>query len=555
MNELHTLLARSGRRPWRLTLALVALALGCLTVVVAASAAGSPPVNTAPPTLSGTPQQGHVMTVQSGSWSGDTPIVFSYQWKRCDSGGCTDIGGAASQTYTVAAADVGKTLRVLVTASNDGGSGTGTALSAASATISAENAPVNTSAPSISGSAVQGATLTASNGGWSGTSITFTYQWFRCDSHGDGCAAIGGANAQSYVSSSADVGHTVKVEVTATNSSGSGTATSGSSSMIVTSGGLPANTQVPTLSGATNEGATLTLSQGTWQGTGLAFGFGWQRCDANGDSCSTIAGATGTKYTLARADVGNRIRGAVIASNESGSTTAYTPLSAIVGSLLEPVNTSLPTITGAAAVGHVLSAGTGAWSGSTPFQFYYQWARSNSKGGFDPIAQATSTTYKLTSADLGHQLFVQIKAQNKYGPAWADSKPTSTVTATAAAPGVVSVASVALPDRLVISGVSFNPQVLRTRNAFQLRVVVKDSAGHPVQGALVYEIALPYGIVHKVPEQQTGADGSATLTITPTAKLPVGHRGSVVLFLRARKPGGSVLAGVSTRRLVQVLVR
>ena len=219
------------------------------------------------------------------------------------------------------------------------------------------------------------------------------------------------------------------------------------------------------------------------------------------------------------------------------------------------MNTALPVISGTTALGQTLSTSVGSWSGATPFQYSYQWARSNSKGGYDPIPQATQQTYKLTADDVGHQLYMQVKAQNSYGPAWATSKPTATVTSTAAAPGVVSVSTIALPNRLVISKVSFTPLIVRSRAAFQARFIVTDSQGHPVQGALVYAIGLPYGWVHNTPEQATGADGSTTLTIVPTANLPVGSKHALVMFVRARKPGDSLLAGVSTRRLVQVLLR
>ena len=76
--------------------------------------------------------------------------------------------------------------------------------------------------------------------------------------------------------------------------------------------------------------------------------------------------------------------------------------------------------------------------------------------------------------------------------------------------------------------------------------MVTDSQGHPVQGALVYQVGLPYGWVKGSQEEATGADGSVTLTVAPTARLPVGGKNALVMFVRARKPGGSLLAGVST---------
>ena len=76
---------------------------------------------------------------------------------------------------------------------------------------------------------------------------------------------------------------------------------------------------------------------------------------------------------------------------------------------------------------------------------------------------------------------------------------------------------------------------------------------YDVSGALVYVLGLPYSWAKASPEAATAADGTVTLTITPTAKAP--KRGSLVLFVRARTPSGNLLAGSSTRRLVQVLMR
>ena len=82
------------------------------------------PQSTAPPTVSGTTVTGQTLTATTGTWSGSAPINFSYQWQRCDASGlnCANIAGATGQMYTLTAADVGRTIRVLVTAQNANGS-------------------------------------------------------------------------------------------------------------------------------------------------------------------------------------------------------------------------------------------------------------------------------------------------------------------------------------------------------------------------------------------------------------------------------------------------
>jgi hypothetical protein len=73
-------------------------------------------------------------------------------------------------------------------------------------------------------------------------------------------------------------------------------------------------------------------------------------------------------------------------------------------------------------------------------------------------------------------------------------------------------------------------------------------------GALVYILGLPYGWTRNVPERPTGTDGWVTLLIQPQARMPL-RRGALVVFVRARKPGYNLIAGVSTRRLVQEPIR
>lgn len=87
-------------------------------------APGTRPSSTSPPTISGTPREGSTLTANPGSWSGTSPITFAYQWRRCDSNGasCSNIVGATNRTYTLTNADVGRTMRVVVTARNSAGS-------------------------------------------------------------------------------------------------------------------------------------------------------------------------------------------------------------------------------------------------------------------------------------------------------------------------------------------------------------------------------------------------------------------------------------------------
>jgi 6-phosphogluconolactonase (cycloisomerase 2 family) len=81
-----------------------------------------PPTDASSPTISGTDQRGQTLTASPGSWSG-SPTSFAYAWQRCDAAGanCAAIAAATAVTYTLTEADVGATLRVAVTASNEVG--------------------------------------------------------------------------------------------------------------------------------------------------------------------------------------------------------------------------------------------------------------------------------------------------------------------------------------------------------------------------------------------------------------------------------------------------
>jgi hypothetical protein len=87
-----------------------------------------------------------------------------------------------------------------------------------------------------------------------------------------------------------------------------------------------------------------------------------------------------------------------------------------------------------------------------------------------------------------------------------------------------------------------------------LSVRVSDTRGRLVSGALVLASGIPFGRVTSMPEAATDSNGVATFRFRATSRLPIARNTAVQFFLRARKPGENPLAGVSTRRLVQVRI-
>jgi Ig domain of plant-specific actin-binding protein len=190
---------------------------------------GLVPVNTLPPTISGTPQVGQSLTASPGTWS-NKPTSFAYVWQRCDQAGanCVDIAGATGQGFTPTPAEAGSTLRVVVTATNPLGSKR--AVSAATPVVA--GVPANTQLPGISGTAAAGQTLTATPGIWTGDPTSFAYQWQRCDQAGANCADIAGATTQTYAVDPADVSSTIRVGVTAANAAGATVAFSAPTAIV-----------------------------------------------------------------------------------------------------------------------------------------------------------------------------------------------------------------------------------------------------------------------------------------------------------------------------------
>lgn len=205
--------------------------------------------------------------------------------------------------------------------------------------VASAAAPANTAKPSISGTDKSGSTLTASNGTWSNSPTSYTYQWRRCATDGTACGDISGATSKTYTLTTADVHHAIRVVVTAKNADGSASATSDPTDVIGSANG-PSNTVKPSVSGSTLPGAELTVSNGSWSPAATSFNYQWQRCDSTGADCLNVAGATGRTYGVRTTDTGHRMRALVTAHNSGGQTTVQSSASDLVGS-----NTTTTTVT------------------------------------------------------------------------------------------------------------------------------------------------------------------------------------------------------------------
>ncbi|HKI91674.1 MAG TPA: hypothetical protein VJ986_05195 [Gaiellaceae bacterium] len=540
-----------------------AQATSAATQAVVATAA-SAPFSTSPPSVSGTAQQGATLQTTSGSWNGAAPIAFAYRWQRCDPTGaaCTPISGATDPTYPPATTDVGATLRVVVTASNSAGATM--AVSVQTAAIAAASGPVNTALPAISGSPMVGQKLTADSGAWSGDSpITFSYRWLRCNSGGSSCSTISRATGKTYTLRSRDAGHTLRFRVKATNSAGAATVRSAATG-VVASLTRPVSVSPPSISGTARQGDLLTVSRGTWSGSSpIAVAYRWRRCDTAGKHCSTIRNARNSTYRLTLSDVNHRLRVTATASNSRGRTSVTTRPTATIAPGV-PQNTAKPTISGTARQGDTLTAATGHWNSSTPVTYLFQWTRCDAGGGScAPISGHIGVglnRYTLAAGDVGHRIFVQVKATNSVGSSWVNSALTAVVAAgtppARTVGAAVPVGSVSLPARLLIDKQKFVPKRISSRSAPLVARfhVIETSGGRPVSGALVYAVGVPFGWLTRAGEVATDGNGWATLTFRPRAALPHKRGTFVVVFVRARKPGENVLGGVSNRKLVSVRI-
>jgi hypothetical protein len=303
-------------------------------------------------------------------------------------------------------------------------------------------APVNTSYPTInlpSGatSPVVGQSLTAGIGSWTGEAfISYTYQWKRCaggDPVNGACFDIVGATSSFYTPVSADFDQRLRVMVTAKNSKGSASQNSEVSARVTAI--APVVRSTPQILGTNVVDQTLSLTNGTWDGSPApTFTYSWRRCDPPGNpsSCVEIPGATTATYTQTVADIGSTIRVWITGTNQAGSALAVTnhTYPTIDKPHFGPSASTEPAIVGAVGVGRQLTAGSGVFQGDAPLTTVLVWQRCDATGGAcKDIAGATKLTYFPTFSDLGFTLRLSVTTTNAYGKLLSTSAPTEPVPA------------------------------------------------------------------------------------------------------------------------------
>jgi hypothetical protein len=180
----------------------------------------------------------------------------------------------------------------------------------------------------------------------------------------------------------------------------------------------PLDVDLPMISGVFALGSTMSVSTGTWKGTGpIQYAYQWLRCGSTG-ACQGINGATKSTYVVQQADIGQKLRARVTAQATMGSASAASRTVPASSTPSPPLNTALGGVSGTAAVGQTLRAGPGTWTGTATIIFTYQWRRCTnaSASSCTSIIGATSRTYVTTGDDLGLRLRAAVRASN--GVTW-----------------------------------------------------------------------------------------------------------------------------------------
>ena len=397
---------------------------------------GPAPANSAAtgaPTISGTLEVGQTLTASTSGISdtdGVSNASFSYQWLADD----TEISGATGSTYTLGDADEGKPIKVRASFTDDGGNEETLTSTATAAVQPRPNRPA-TGAPTITGTAQVGETLTAGTSAISDadglTNVTFNYQWLADD------AEISGATGSTYTLTDAEEGKAIKVRVSFTDDAGNDeTLASAATGAVSPADQQQEEQEQPPEPTDRTHNLTATVDAGTvvlnWNAPDDSSGVTMYRIlrhrPEEGESEPLVyveyTHSTATNYTDTAVEAGTLYVYSVQAADFLGYVgEASNPASVRVPDPNSPA-AGVPTISGTAQVGETLTADTSGISdadGLTNASFSYQWLSDDAN-----ISGATGSTYTLVDTDKGKAVKVRVSFTDDEGN---DETLTSTATA------------------------------------------------------------------------------------------------------------------------------
>ena len=369
---------------------------------------------TGDPTISGTPQVNRTLTAGTSAISdedGLDEVSYEYQWLA----GETDIPDATEATYTPSSEDVGKTIKVKVSFTDDRNNAETLTSAATVAVVAAPNREA-TGQPTIDGTPQVGETLTANTANVADqdglTNVSYSYQWIA------GGTDIAGATGSTYGLVPADAGSTIEVRVSFTDDRGNSESLTSEATVAVA-----ATTPTEPLSLTVATGDQVQELVASWQapesnGGSVVTGYRvqWKEAADSWDTAADVSEATetGTTHTITGLTGGVEYAVRVIATNSAGDGPASaeakgTPAGAASEQTSEAENsapTGLPTISGTPQVDETLTGDTSAIDdadGLTNVSYRYQWIAD----GVD-IAGATGASYTLTASELGKTIQVRV---------------------------------------------------------------------------------------------------------------------------------------------------
>ena len=369
---------------------------------LAGTASATAPLNQGLPWVSGSFAQGQVLSVSEGDWIGTQPLSLTYQWQRCSAYQDVVLADSPAAYWRLGEAQ-GATTAADAASSPDAGTYTNTPSLGQSGPLSGDpdravrfdgagafvDVPDATKLKPSSAVSVEAWVKTTATSGvivdkpyTAGTLVSYSLSV----ASGKAKVAVDLSGSHSYsLSSTASINDGQWHHIVGTwgssslklyvDGSSAGTAVSTTGSLQYSTPKLQIgrfdSTAGSYLAGVADEVGIYSTALSSTQVTAhYNAGTTANGVDAN---CSNISGATSSFYTPTSSDLGKRVRAKLTATNSDGSASASSYATVIVPQA--PANLDAPDLSGSAVDGQTLSAGSGAWSGSTPITYAYQWQR------------------------------------------------------------------------------------------------------------------------------------------------------------------------------------